>query len=221
MDGEALKVLHRIKACRLIPIVRFRQVEQAEKIAHALVAAQVDIIEFPLTSEHALTAIEKISDAFGDTMVVGAGTVLDGASARSSILAGARFIVSPATKTDVIGMCNRYSTIACPGALTPTEILFAWESGADLVKIFPCESVGGASYIRSLKTPYPHIELVPVGGVTPENAADFIAAGSAALGVGSGIISSRALDSFSKEDITRNASRFIDAIKKARSAPHD
>jgi len=221
MDGQALKVLHRIKACRLIPIVRFLRMEQAEKIARALFAAKVDIVEFPLTSEHALAAIEKISDEFGDKMVVGAGTVLDGASARSSILAGARFIVSPAVKTDVIGMCKRYSTAVCPGALTPTETLLAWEAGADLVKIFPCQSVGGASYIRSLKTPYPHIELAPVGGVTPENAAEFIAAGSAALGVGDGIISSQALASFTEEDITRKAARFMDAIKKARTTADD
>jgi 2-dehydro-3-deoxyphosphogluconate aldolase/(4S)-4-hydroxy-2-oxoglutarate aldolase len=216
-QARSLTVSQRIRACGLIPIVRFRALYQAEKIAEALHAAGVDIIEFPMTSRHALKAIEKTVDMFGDTMVVGAGTVLDGETARACILAGARFIVSPAVNPGVIGMCKRYSAVVLPGALTPTEVLLAWEEGADFVKIFPCGDVGGVRYIRSLKAPFPHIEMVPVGGVTLENAADFIRAGCAALGVGAGIINGDPQKSSHYEDMTIKASQFLGTIQKART----
>jgi Entner-Doudoroff aldolase len=218
---HSLPVSQRIRACGLVPIVRFHHIDQAEKIAEALHAARVDIIEFPMTSRQALKAIEKVTAIFGDTMIVGAGTVLDRETARTCILAGARFIVSPAVKPDIISMCKCYSTVVCPGALTPTEVLSAWESGADFVKIFPCGDVGGVHYIRSLKVPFPQIEMVPVGGVTVENAADFIRSGCAALGVGAGLISEIALESSHYEDITGKASRFMEVIQKARSASRE
>ena len=214
-DGSST-VSRRIRNCGLLPIVRFGQIDQAEKIAEALHAAGVDIIEFPMTSPHALKAVEKVTDIFGDAIIVGAGTVLDSETARACILAGARFIVSPAIRPDVIRMCKRYSTVVCPGALTPTEVLFAWESGADFVKIFPCGDVGGVPYIRSLKMPYPHIEMIPVGGVALENAADFIRAGCAALGVGAGLLSNKTAEPLNYEDITGKASQFMEIIQKAR-----
>jgi 2-dehydro-3-deoxyphosphogluconate aldolase/(4S)-4-hydroxy-2-oxoglutarate aldolase len=217
MNSSAETICQRIKTCCLLPIIRFKHIDQAEKIAAALLAAQVDIVEFPLTSAHALKAIEKVSAAFGDKMLVGAGTVLDGESARSCILAGARFIVSPVVKTDVIGICKRLSTVVCPGALTPTETLLAWEAGADFIKIFPCNSLGGASYIKSLKTPLPHIEMIPVGGVTPDTVSDFLEAGSAALGVGNGLLSQESLTTSNFEDVTKKALIFRAAILKART----
>jgi 2-dehydro-3-deoxyphosphogluconate aldolase/(4S)-4-hydroxy-2-oxoglutarate aldolase len=219
--AHSLNVSQRIRACGLIPIIRFHHIDQAEKIAEALLAARVDIIEFSMTSRQALLAIEKVTGIFGDTIVAGAGTVLDVETARACILAGARFIISPAIKPDVISMCKRYSAVACPGALTPTEVLLAWESGADFVKIFPCGNVGGVQYIRSLKAPYPHIEMIPVGGVTTDNAADYIHAGCAALGVGAGIISGKSLEQSHYEDITEKASRLFEIIQKAKSTSRE
>lgn len=216
-NAPSLTVSQRIKASGLIPIVRFHHIGQADKIAEALHAAGVDCFEFSMTSSHALKAIEKVADIFGDSIIVGAGTVLDGETARSCVLAGARFIVSPAVKPDVISMCKRYSTVACPGALTPTEVLLSWESGADFVKIFPCGDVGGVRYIRSLKAPFPHIEMIPVGGVTLGNAEDFIRAGCAALGVGTGIINDDPQNPAHYETMTGKASQFLETIRKARS----
>lgn len=214
-------VSQRIRDCGLIPIVRFDQIDEAEKIAEAIRDAHVDIIEFSMTSKFALKAIEKTATVFGDAMIVGAGTVLDGETARACILAGARFIICPAVKPDVISMCKRYSAVVCPGALTPTEVLHAWESGADFVKIFPCGDVGGVHYITSLKAPFPHIELVPVGGVNIDNAADFIRAGCAALGVGAGLISGNTHNSPDYAGITAKAQQFMQVIQKTRSASRE
>ena len=216
MKGALSAVARRIAACGLIPIIRFDRLEQAEKIVAALWAAKVDIVEFPMTSPLALKAIEKISDALGDSMVVGAGTVLDAKTARTCMLAGARFIVSPCVNTTVISACRRKETVVCPGALTPTEVAAAWEAGADFVKVFPCNSVGGAAYIASLKTPLPHLAMVPVGGVTADNAGDFIRAGSAALGVGAGLVDKETLFLGHYEKVTRKAGRFVRAVAVAR-----
>jgi 2-dehydro-3-deoxyphosphogluconate aldolase/(4S)-4-hydroxy-2-oxoglutarate aldolase len=208
-----------IRACGLMPIIRFEKLEQAMKTVEALVKGGVHVVEFPMTSPLALLAIEKISEAWGDKLLIGAGTVLDTETARLCITAGARFIVSPAVNADVIQLCKRYSITVCPGALTPTEVLTAWEAGADMVKIFPCGNVGGPDYIKQLKAPFPHIRMMPVGGVTFQNAAEFIKAGSDALGTGNTCVEPKAVAAGDYETITRNAARFIDIIFTARRSP--
>jgi 2-dehydro-3-deoxyphosphogluconate aldolase / (4S)-4-hydroxy-2-oxoglutarate aldolase len=207
----------RIVSCGLIPIFRFERLEQALKTVEALYNGGVDVVEFPMTSILAIKAVEKVVDSWGDKILVGAGTVLDGETARSCILAGAQFIVTPSVKGEIAVMCKRYSVALCMGALTPTETLAAWEAGSDFVKIFPCGNVGGPSYIRQLKAPFPQINMVPVGGVTFENAGDFIRAGSAALGAGGGLIDPKAVAANRYDLISQNASRFIDIIKAART----
>ncbi len=208
----------RIASCGLMPIVRFERLDQAMKIVEALHDAGVDVVEFPMTSAQALHAIEKVSDAWGDSMLVGAGTVLDAQTARACMLAGAEFIVTPSVSDNVAGVCKRYSKPVCMGALTPTEVLAAWEHGSDFVKIFPCGCVGGPDYIKQLKAPFPHIQLVPVGGVTFENAAAFIRAGSAALGSGGGLIDPKTVAAANWEMITKGAARLIGIIATARRA---
>jgi 2-dehydro-3-deoxyphosphogluconate aldolase / (4S)-4-hydroxy-2-oxoglutarate aldolase len=206
----------KIGSCGLMPIVRFDRLDQAMNIVTALHKAGVTIVEFPMTSALAVKALEKTTEAWGDKMLIGAGTVLDTETARMCISAGARFIVSPAVNLRVIHLCKRYSIAVCPGALTPTEVLTAWEAGSDFVKIFPCGNVGGPDYIKQLKVPFPHIRMMPVGGVTFQNAADFIKAGSDALGTGNTCIDPKAVASGDFESITKTASRFMEIISNAR-----
>jgi 2-dehydro-3-deoxyphosphogluconate aldolase/(4S)-4-hydroxy-2-oxoglutarate aldolase len=208
----------RISACGLVPIFRFERLDQALQVVEAVLSGGVDVLEFPMTSPLAIKAIEKASDRWGERMFLGAGTVLNAETARSCILAGAKFIVSPSVSTSVIRVCKRYSITVCPGGLTPTEIQTAWEAGADYVKIFPCGSVGGPEYIKYLKAPFPHIQMIPVGGVTFENAADFISAGCAALGTGNCLIDPLAVSEGRYEAITENTSRFVEILKTARRA---
>jgi 2-dehydro-3-deoxyphosphogluconate aldolase/(4S)-4-hydroxy-2-oxoglutarate aldolase len=144
----------RILKCGLLPVVRADDAEQAVGICEALVEGNVDVVEVTMTVPGAIKVMERIVDTFGDRIVMGAGTVLDEQTARNAILAGAEFIVSPGTSRAVVETANRYSKIVCPGALTPTEVLTAWEMGVDFVKVFPCGEVGGAKYIKSLKAPY-------------------------------------------------------------------
>jgi 2-dehydro-3-deoxyphosphogluconate aldolase/(4S)-4-hydroxy-2-oxoglutarate aldolase len=148
--------------------------------------------------------------------VVGAGTVLDAQTARAAILAGAAFVVSPAVDVPTIRMCRTYSIPVIPGALTPTEVVRAWRAGGDLVKVFPCSAVGGASYIKALRAPLPQIELVPTGGVTVATVGDFIAAGACAVGAGSDLVDLARLGAGDHAAVTENARRYVAAIQKAR-----
>jgi len=150
-------------------------------------------------------------------VVVGAGTVLDSETARACIIAGAQFVVSPALNLGTIEVCRRYSIAVIPGALTPTEIVTAWEAGADIVKVFPCGSLGGPKYLAALKGPLPQIELIPTGGVSLSNAADFLAAGACALGAGSDLVDSSALAKGNLDVITENTRKYVAVVQQARS----
>ncbi len=210
------ETISRIRQCGLVPVVRAQSAEQATNIVEALVAGNVDIVEITMTVPGALSVIEKVAATFGEKVVVGAGTVLDSQTARAAILAGAEFIVSPGTSDAVIATSRRYAKMVCPGALTPTEVLHAWEAGADFVKIFPCGEVGGAKYIKSLKGPYPQIEMIPTGGVNLDTAAAFIAAGCAALGVGTALVDKQAVASGNFAVLTEKARQFLAIIQKSR-----
>jgi 2-dehydro-3-deoxyphosphogluconate aldolase / (4S)-4-hydroxy-2-oxoglutarate aldolase len=211
------ETLERILEVGLIPVVRAASGDEALAAVAAIGAGGIPIAEITMTVPGAVRVIEEVAARSGSEVLVGAGTVLDAETARACILAGAEFVVSPALDLGTIAMCRRYGKLVLPGALTPTEILAAWQAGADLVKVFPCDSAGGARHIRSLKAPLPQIPLVPTGGVTLETAADFIAAGASALGVGSDLVNVRALRDGRAESVTERARAYVLAVREARA----
>ena len=210
------EVIQRIKDVGVIPVVRASSEGEAISVVEAIKAGGLPILEITMTVPRAVEVIETLSARYGNEAIVGAGTVLDPESARACILAGAQFIVSPALNLETIACCRELDVTVMPGALTPTEIVMAWNAGADLVKVFPAGAMGGASYIKSLKAPLPQIELIPTGGVTLANAADFIKAGAAAVGVGTDLVDMTAIRLGQPEKITHAARAFIEEVRKAR-----
>ncbi len=176
----------------------------------------IRVAEITMTVPGAIPALEKLAARFSGKMLLGAGTVLDAETARISILAGAEFLVTPNLRLATIEMAKRYSKAIVPGALTPTEVLTAWEAGADGVKVFPCGNVGGAKYIKSLKGPFPQIELVPTGGVTLESIGDFFKAGCCAVGIGGELCDAVLMKEGRFSDIEERARQFLAAARKAR-----
>jgi 2-dehydro-3-deoxyphosphogluconate aldolase / (4S)-4-hydroxy-2-oxoglutarate aldolase len=211
-----LQTLRRIREIGIIPVLRARKQEDAIAIAHAIREGGVPVLEITMTVPGALEVIRQLVSAFGNQVLVGAGTVLDPETARACILAGAEFIVSPALKLSTIEICHRYGVPIFPGALTPTEVLTAWEAGADAVKIFPCGSMGGANYLKSLKAPLPQIEMIPTGGVSLQTAAEFLAAGAFALGVGADLVDGDGCEPEKLAAITSNARKYMELVGKHR-----
>jgi 2-dehydro-3-deoxyphosphogluconate aldolase/(4S)-4-hydroxy-2-oxoglutarate aldolase len=183
-----------------------------------VLAGGIDCVEITMTVANAIKAIETVADRHGDKIVLGAGTVLDPETARACMLAGAQFIVTPSLNVKTIELARRYSRPIFPGGLTPTEILTAWEAGADGVKVFPCNAMGGAKYIKALKAPFPQIDLIPTGGVNLETIADFLAAGSAAVGVGTELIDAQSVATGNYQVITDRARKFRAIVAQTRSA---
>jgi 2-dehydro-3-deoxyphosphogluconate aldolase / (4S)-4-hydroxy-2-oxoglutarate aldolase len=212
------KSLAQIRAVGLVPIVRAPSAEDAMLAAEAIVAGNIGIAEITLTVPHALQVLEKVADKFGDKVLLGAGTILDPESCRAALLAGAEFIVTPSLNLQVIEMALRYSKPCVAGALTPTEIVTAWQAGTDWVKIFPCGPVGGAKYIKALKGPFPQIEFVPTGGVNLETTPEFIKAGAAAVAVGGELVDLNALREGKVEVISANARKYVEAVRTARAS---
>jgi 2-dehydro-3-deoxyphosphogluconate aldolase/(4S)-4-hydroxy-2-oxoglutarate aldolase len=211
------EIIQRIKTLAIVPIVRTPDEASALAAAEAVLEGGIDCVEITMTVANALQAIEVIADRHGDRILLGAGTVLDPETARACMLAGAQFFVTPALNHKTIEMARRYSRPIFPGALTPTEILTAWEAGADGVKVFPCNALGGAKYIKSIKAPLPHIDLIPTGGVNLETIGDFLAAGSAAVGVGSELIDAHSVASGNYAVVTERARQFREIVAKHRS----
>ncbi len=205
--------LARILEAKLVPAVRTRNGEQAMRALRALHASSLAVFEIPLTVPDALHVLRQAREELGSESLLGIGTVLDAESARMALLSGADFLVSPALNLDVIAMARRYSVPVFPGALTPTEILAAWEAGADCIKVFPASAMGGPSYIKAVLAPFPQVSLMPMGGVTLQSAAEYLRAGAALLGVGSDLVSLAALDAGRDTDLTDLAERFIAAIR--------
>jgi 2-dehydro-3-deoxyphosphogluconate aldolase/(4S)-4-hydroxy-2-oxoglutarate aldolase len=214
MDKE--KDLQRIVDCGVMAIVRFHRSEELVKVAQAIRAGGVDVIEFTMTTPNALGIIEVSATEFGEEVLLGAGTVLDPETARAAILSGARYIVSPTSNPQVIELCHRYGVIVVPGALTPTEILTAWEMGADLVKVFPAAGMG-PGYIKAILSPLPQVKLLPTGGVSLRNAAQFIKAGAVAVAAGSSLVDRKAVAERDFDRLTEMARRFVTAIREARA----
>jgi len=212
------EVLKKIRDIGVIPVVRASSAEVAIQVVDAIRAGGVSLLEITLTVPGAVRVIEELSKRFGDDAIVGAGTVLTADSAAECIAAGARFIVSPALNLETIAFCRERDVPVMPGALTPTEVVTAWNAGADFVKVFPAGSVGGASYIKSLKAPLPQIELIPTGGVTLQTAAAFIQAGAAAIGVGADLVDVKAISAGQSEKVTAAAQAYVAAVRSARAA---
>jgi 2-dehydro-3-deoxyphosphogluconate aldolase/(4S)-4-hydroxy-2-oxoglutarate aldolase len=208
-------VISRIVTGGVIPVIRASSQEEALAVIEAIAAGGITTIEVTMTVPNSIELIAKLSTE-RDDLLVGAGSVLDPEMARECIAAGAEFIVSPATDFDTIVLCNETETVVIPGALTPTEIVNAWDAGADFVKVFPADSMGGAKYLRSLKAPLPHIRLFATGGVTQTTAADFIKAGAEAIGVGADLADLKAIREGRASEITAAARKYVEIVAEAR-----
>ena len=210
------QVLAMTRAIGIIPVIRASSADIALRVIEALLSAGLPVAEVTMTVPNAIDAIDAASRRFGGDVLIAAGTVTDGATAQRAIDAGAEMIVSPCLVDEVIDVARRNDVAVMPGALTPTEILAAVKAGADLVKVFPASSVGGASYLRALRGPFPDLALVPTGGVTLDNVGEFFRAGAAAVGVGGELVSRELLDKGDYAAITAMAARFVAAVTDAR-----
>jgi 2-dehydro-3-deoxyphosphogluconate aldolase/(4S)-4-hydroxy-2-oxoglutarate aldolase len=211
-------VIQQIRDTGIIPVVRATSADEAMRAIDAIREGGVSVLEITMTVPGAVGVIEQVSARYGKDALVGAGTVLDAETARACILSGAQFVVSPALNLETIACCRRYGVAIMPGALTPTEVVQAWTAGADFVKVFPAGAMGGASYIKALKAPLPQIELVPTGGVSLKTAADFIKAGSSALGVGADLVDIKAIRDGQAAVITERARQFVEIVREARAS---
>jgi 2-dehydro-3-deoxyphosphogluconate aldolase/(4S)-4-hydroxy-2-oxoglutarate aldolase len=206
-----------IQETGVIAIMRAKSSDQLLAAADAIKAGGVQAIEVTMTTPGALDVIRQATERYGADVLFGVGSVLDPESARAAILAGAQFVVSPTLNLKTIELCHRYAIPVVPGAYTPTEILTAWEAGADMVKVFPA-SVGGPAYFKAVKAPLPQVKLVPVGGVDLDTTADFIRAGADAVGVGSALVSQKLLDAGDFAALTERARRLRQEVAKGRTA---
>jgi 2-dehydro-3-deoxyphosphogluconate aldolase/(4S)-4-hydroxy-2-oxoglutarate aldolase len=209
-------VLQLIRDTGLIPVVRAETSELAIRAVEAIKAGGVSVLEVTMTVPGAIAVIEQLAATFGHDALIGAGTVLDPETAQKCIEAGAQFIVSPALNEETIALCRANEVAVFPGALTPTEVLRAWNAGADAVKVFPAGAVGGASYLKALKAPLPQVELIPTGGVSLKTAADLIRAGAMALGVGADLVDTKALREGHDQVVTERARQFLEIVQEAR-----
>src|SRR6202522_4718070 len=210
-------VLNALREIGLVPVLRAQSVEQAMALADAIAAGGVTVLEVTMTVPGAIQVMRQLAEKRPD-ILIGAGTVLDPETARMCILEGAQFVVSPALNLQTIEMCHRYSVAVLPGALTPTEIVTAWEAGADVVKVFPAGAMGGAKYLLSLKGPLPQIEMIPTGGVSLATAKEFLEAGAFALGGGSDLVDPKLIVAGTPEIITANAAKYLEIVNEYRTA---
>src|SRR5580700_6928464 len=212
---KKIAVLNALREVGLVPVLRAQSVEQAMALADAIAAGGVTVLEVTMTVPGAIQVMRRLAEQRPD-ILIGAGTVLDAETARMCILEGAQFVVSPALNLQTIEMCHRYSVAVLPGALTPTEIVTAWQAGADVVKVFPASSLGGAKYLKSVKAPLPQVELIPTGGVSLATAQEFLEAGAFALGVGADLVNPKAIAEGKPETITENAAKYLAIVRKFR-----
>jgi 2-dehydro-3-deoxyphosphogluconate aldolase/(4S)-4-hydroxy-2-oxoglutarate aldolase len=210
-----MNLANEIESDGVVAIVRLDDLSRAVPLTEALIRGGVRAVEFTFTNRLAGRVIETVRDALGDAAIIGAGTVLDTETARTAILAGAQFIVTPTLSTAVIEHSNRYAVPTVIGAFTPTEMLTAWQAGATYVKVFPA-SVGGPSYLKDVRGPLPQLKLIPTGGVSLENAGDFIRAGASAIAVGSNLVDAKTVGSESWSVIEERARQLVEAVRTAR-----
>jgi 2-dehydro-3-deoxyphosphogluconate aldolase / (4S)-4-hydroxy-2-oxoglutarate aldolase len=212
------EVQEQLEAAGIIPVLRARSAKEALGVVEAMVAGGVTVIEVTMTVPGAIDVLKELKRSYGSKLLLGSGTVTDAAECAATIEAGAEFVVSPSLHMDVIAETKKRDKVSLPGALTPTEVITAWRAGADFVKVFPCSAMGGASYLKSLKAPFPYLRLVPTGGVTLQTAASFLEAGASALGVGADLVNLQALADGKPEIITNTARGYIEVIARTRAA---
>jgi len=208
--------LQRVLDCGIVAVVRFTSPDPLVEAIEALAAGGVTVAEVTFTVPNALDVIRAARQRFGDRVLLGAGTVLDPESARAAFLAGAEFIVAPSLNLDVIRLCRRYDKLVMPGAFTPTEVVTAWEAGADIVKVFPADVVGPA-FFKALRGPLPQVKLMPTGGVDLTTAAEFLKAGAVCLGVGGQLVDAKAIAAGDFARITQTAKQYVDIVQKWKS----
>jgi 2-dehydro-3-deoxyphosphogluconate aldolase/(4S)-4-hydroxy-2-oxoglutarate aldolase len=205
-----------IERVGLIPVLRAKSIAQAHAVVEAMIAGGVTVVEVTMTVPNAVHLLKELKKEHGARILLGSGTVTTAKEAEDTINAGAEFVVSPSLHPEVIAATKAAGKLSIPGALTPTEVITAQRAGADYVKIFPCSAMGGASYLRSLLAPFPHLKLIPTGGVTLKTAEDFIRAGARALGVGGDLVNLAAIDDGKPEVITEAAKAYLEVLAKVR-----
>src|SRR5436309_11580870 len=210
--------LQRVLDSGIVAVVRCPDSQQLVEVCRALADGGVTVVEITMSVPDALDVMRQVRKALGDRVLLGAGTILDPETARAALLAGAEYIVSPTVNLDVIRLCQRYDKLVMPGAFTPTEILAAWEAGADVVKVFPAEVVGPA-FFKALRGPLPQVRLMPTGGVDLSTAADFLKAGACCLGVGSQLVEPKAVAARDFERVRELARQYVRVVRDTRAAP--
>lgn len=210
------EVCQSIEEVGIVPVVRASSAELAKRAVDALIAGGIPVAEITMTVPGAVDLIRSLSESLGETALLGAGTVLDARQARDCIEAGARFVVSPGFDPATVRECRERGVAVMPGALTPTEVIAAWQAGASMVKIFPCSALGGASYLKALKGPLPDVKLLPTGGVNLSTAEGFLRAGAVALGVGSDLVDQTALKDGRDQEITDRAKALREVVWRVR-----
>jgi 2-dehydro-3-deoxyphosphogluconate aldolase/(4S)-4-hydroxy-2-oxoglutarate aldolase len=212
------EVQQRLEAAGIIPVLRARSAKEAMGAVEAMVAGGITVVEVTMTVPGAIDVLRELKRSYADKLLLGSGTVTDGAECVATIEAGAEFVVSPSLHMDVVAETKARDKVSLPGALTPTEVITAWRAGADFVKVFPCSAMGGASYLKSLKAPFPFLRLVPTGGVSLQTAASFLEAGASALGVGVDLVNVASLAEGKPEVITNAAKAYLEIIARTRAA---
>ena len=211
------KSLQRVLDHKIVAVIRADNGDLLVDVAESLLAGGVEVMEVTFTVPRAIRVLEKVADRIGSRILLGAGTVLDTETCRAALLAGAEFIVSPAVNVGVIELCKRYSKVVMPGAFTPTEVVTAWQAGADIVKIFPSE-ITGPKYLKALHGPLPHIRLMPTGGVNLDTAAEFLRCGACALGIGSSLVDPKVVAAGDLKKIESLARQFVQIVKEFSAA---
>ena len=213
MSESTAQIIERVG---LIPVLRARNAAQAHAVVKAMLAGGVTVVEVTMTVPGAVDILKDLKKEYGTDLLLGSGTVTTAAQAEATIEAGAELVVSPSFHAAVVAKTRELGKVSIPGSLTPTEVISAWDAGADYVKIFPCSAMGGASYLKSLLAPFPHLKLIPTGGVTLQTAESFIKAGARALGVGSDLVNLAAVDAGNPETITETARAYLKVLAKVR-----
>jgi 2-dehydro-3-deoxyphosphogluconate aldolase/(4S)-4-hydroxy-2-oxoglutarate aldolase len=213
MSETTAEIIERVG---LVPVLRAKSIAQAHAVVEAMIAGGVTVVEVTMTVPNAVHLLKELKKEHGAKILLGSGTVTTAKEAEDTINAGAEFVVSPSLHPEVIAATKAAGKLSIPGALTPTEVITAHRAGADYVKIFPCSAMGGASYLKSLLAPFPHLKLIPTGGVTIKTAEEFIRAGARALGVGSDLVNLAAIDEGKPEIITEAARAYLEVLSKVR-----
>ena len=212
------ETIERVTAGGVIPVIRAESTYEARAVVDAIVAGGIAVIEVTMTVPGAVGLIRELSEVYDERILIGAGTVMNADTAKDCVEAGAKFVISPALNLETIRFCRDNDVVVMPGALTPTDVVAAWDNGADFVKVFPAGAMGGASYLKSLKAPLPHIKMIPTGGVSQSTAADFIRAGAEAVGVGADLVDLNAVREGRAEAITAAARNYLTIVAEARKS---